>query len=335
VTNPKVSRVLRQAAAYVVAAAGLAWVFHDVEGPKLLASVTGLDWGWIALGVLLDTLSYVCQGIRWRLLLEPLGRISYLRATQAVYAGLFVNEILPFHLGEVARAYPVSRWLRVPFVAVIPSMALERLFDGLWIAAGIGITAVFVPLPRDLLQAGDIFGLAVLALTALLLFLLFRKRREPRAGEPDLDRRRGPVRWFAGNFRALESGLRSIGLSRLSLAAFFLSFLLLLLQALSFWLIMKAAGLGLSFLVGTAVFLVVRFGTVLPGAPGNLGLYQVFCVLGLTLFGVEKSVAAGFSVVVFILLSVPLWVLGSFALGRTGMTFASIKSRIGEEEVRV
>lgn len=330
--SPKASRVLRQAAAYVVAAACLVWVFHDVDASRFLASITGLDWGWVALAVVLDTLSYVCQGIRWRLLLGPLGRISSLRATEAVYSGLFVNEVLPFHLGEVARAYPVSRWLSAPFVAVIPSMALERLFDGIWLAAGIGITAVFVPLPRDLVRAGDIFGLAILALTALFLFLLFRKTRQSRAGAPDRARRRGPARWIAVNLRAIETGLRSIGLTRASIAAFFLSFLIVALQAVSFWLIMAADGFGLSFLMGTVVFLIVRFGTVLPGAPGNLGLYQVFCVLGLGLFGVDKSAAAGFSVVVFVLLSVPLWVLGFLALGRTGMTFAAIRSKMGEEE---
>jgi hypothetical protein len=132
------------------------------------------------------------------------------------------------------------------------------------------------------------------------------------------------------NVRTLEAGLRSIGLSRLSAAAFMGSFLIVLLQALSFWLVMKAYGLRLAFWVGGAVFLIVRFGTVLPGAPGNLGLYQLFCVLGLKLFGVDKTAAAGFSVVVFVLLSIPLWVLGLIALGRTGMTLASIKAKIKE-----
>ena len=324
---------MRWAAAYVIAAAGLFWVFHDVEWAKLLKNVTGLDWRWVALGVLLDVVSYAIQGARWRLLLRPLGDISVLQATQAVYAGLFFNEVVPFHLGELARAYPVSRWMAAPLVAVIPSMALERLFDGIWLAAGIGITAIFVPLPRDLLQAGDIFGLAMLALTAVLVYLLVRKAREPRPERPGKLMRWGATRWIVLNLRKLEEGLRSIGFSRLSAAAFSVSFLILLLQTLSFWFIMMAYGLRLSFWVGGAVFLIVRFGTVLPGAPGNLGLYQLFCVIGLTLFGVDKTAAAGFSIVVYVLLSIPLWVLGLLALGRTGMTLATIKAKIKERGV--
>ena len=326
--RPQVARALRRAGAYLIAAAGLVWVFHDVEWAKLLRNMTGLDWGWVAAGVLFDVLSYASQGIRWRLLLKPLGEISVLRATQAVYAGLFINEVLPFHLGEIARAYPVSRWMAAPFVAVIPSMALERLFDGIWLAAGIGITAIFVPLPRNLLKAGDVFGLAVLALTAALFYLLARKTREPRDEPPGKGRRPGPARWIIANLRKIEAGFRSIGLSRLSAAAFSVSLPLLLFQAFSFWFIMRAYGLRLSFWVGGAVFLIVRFGTVLPGAPGNLGLYQLFCVLGLTLFGVDKTTAAGFSIAVFVLLSMPLWVLGFVALGRTGMTLATVKAKI-------
>ncbi len=319
-------KVLGRVAVYLVAAAGLAWVFHDIEWGKFLKSLAGLDWRWVAAGVLADVASYATQGVRWRLLLRPLGDVSFFKTTQAVYAGLFLNEVAPFHLGEIARAYPVSRWLSTPLVSVVPSMALERLFDGIWLAAGMGLTAIFVPLPRDMLEAGDIFGLSIIVLTAGLLYLLVRKsrRRPERAGRP----RPALVRWIGENLRRIEEGLRMIGLSRLSAAAFLVSFLVVVLQAFSFWFIMIAYGLKTSFWIGGAVFLIVRFGSVIPGAPGNLGLYQVFTVLGLTLFGVDKTVSAGFSIVVFVLLSAPLWGLGALALGGTGMTLASLKAKL-------
>jgi uncharacterized protein (TIRG00374 family) len=328
--DPSVAKVLRRAGAYLLAVAGLVWVFHDVQWAKLLTSLGRLDWRWAVLAVLADVVSYAGQGARWSLLLRPLGGLPVLRATQAVYAGLFVNEVVPFHLGEIARAYPVARWLAVPLVAVVPSMALERLFDGIWLAAGIGLTAIFVPLPRNLLEAGDVFGLAVLVLTAVLFYFLIRRTRERHDLPPGDGRGKRLARWIVGNLWKFEDGLRSIGLSRRAAAAFFVSFLMILLQALSFWYILKAYGLDLSFWISGAVFLIVRFGTVLPGAPGNLGLYQLFSVLGLTLFGVDKTAAAGFSIVAWVLLSFPLWVLGAVALGRTGMTLASVKARIKE-----
>ncbi|HSQ79341.1 MAG TPA: lysylphosphatidylglycerol synthase transmembrane domain-containing protein [Candidatus Bathyarchaeia archaeon] len=325
----KTRKVLGRAAAYLAAAVGLAWVVRDIRWPEFLKSVSGIDWRWVVLGLLADIASYAIQGVRWRLLLKPLGDISALKATQAVYAGLFLNEIAPFHLGEIARAYPVSRWLSTSLVAVVPSMALERLFDGIWLAAGLGLTAIFVPLPRDLLEAGDIFGLSIIALSGGLMYLLIRKAREPRSRRPGRPRP-AVFRWIGENLRKIESGLRTIGLTRTSAAAFLISFLYVVLQAGSFWFIMIAYGLKLSFWIGGAVFLIVRFGSVIPGAPGNVGLYQVFTVLGLTLFGVDRAVAAGFSIVVFVLLSAPLWGIGALALGGTGLTLASLKAKLKE-----
>jgi hypothetical protein len=76
--------------------------------------------------------------------------------------------------------------------------------------------------------------------------------------------------------------------------------------------------------------LIVHLGTAIPNAPANVGTYQFFCVVGLTLFGVEKTLATGFSVVVFLLLTVPLWIIGFFALSRSGMTLSTIRNEINK-----
>ena len=50
---------------------------------------------------------------------------------------------------------------------------------------------------------------------------------------------------------------------------------------------------------GTEPLVMIRFGTVIPNAPGNVGLYQAVTVLAMGLFGVDKSTAAGFSFVMW------------------------------------
>jgi hypothetical protein len=91
---------------------------------------------------------------------------------------------------------------------------------------------------------------------------------------------------------------------------------------------MQAYHLQLPLAAGTAVYLIVRLGTALPNAPANVGSYQFFTVLGLSLFGIEKTRATGFSIVVFVLLTLPLWALGLAALWRTGITLAALRSGI-------
>ena len=107
-----------------------------------------------------------------------------------------------------------------------------------------------------------------------------------------------------------------------------LSLALLLLQGASFWLVMLAYGLHQPLAAGIAVFLIVHLGTALPSAPANIGTYQFFTVLGLTLLGVDKTSAAGFSLVVFALLSAPLWALGFWAFGRSGLTLIGMRAEL-------
>jgi hypothetical protein len=286
-----------------------------------------IRWEWVAAAVACDVVSYVCQGVRWTFLLSPLGRLSWFRVTQAIYAGLFTNEILPMRFGELVRAYLVSRRLSVGFVSVLPSMAVERLLDGFWLAIAIGLTSLFIPLPQDLLDAADVLGIVVFVATCLFLILVFR-RKDAILG---LGNRRFHWKPLERAFRFLARlvvGFRDIGGVRILYPALLFSFLLLFMQAAAFWLVMTAYGMRLSFWVGAAVLLIVHFGTAIPNAPSNIGTYQFFTVLGLSFFGIDKTTAAGFSMAVFIILTVPLWVLGLLAINGSGLSLRSIRGEI-------
>ncbi len=129
-TSPQ-KRRWRTLFGYLFALACLVWVFHDLHPRAILHSISGMSWRWIPLAVFFDILSYYSQGLRWSYLLHPLGRISALESTRAIYAGLFTNEILPLRAGELVRLWLVARRLEVRFVTVIPSVVVERFFDGI------------------------------------------------------------------------------------------------------------------------------------------------------------------------------------------------------------
>ena len=294
--------------------------------------MAGINWGWVILAIVFDILSYICQGWRWQVLLKPVGDISLLRTTQAVYVGLFANELLPMRFGELVRAYLVSQWVPVSFSSTFPSMVVERLMDGIWLAIAIGLTTIFVPFTKDLIEAGAVLGGIVLVATGLFIYIIFRKERTY-AGETTVQPEGWmPLRFVTSFIARLATGLRQIGTSRPIHLAFLLSLAFLILQALAYWLIMWGYGLKLPFWVGFVVLLVVQLGTAIPNAPANVGTYQFFTVVGLRLFGVDKTLATGFSIVVFVLLTLPLWVIGYFALSRSGMTLSQIKMKISKQK---
>jgi uncharacterized protein (TIRG00374 family) len=312
---------------YLVAVACLFWIFHGVQWPKLLADMAGIRWKWVSLAIVVDLVCYAFQGWRCQLLLRPKGSISTMQATQAIYTGLFVNALVPLRVGEVLRGHLVARWLGADFSAIIPSMVVERLLDGVLLALSLGVTAIFVQqLPRDLTKASDVLGVLMVAGSVLFALIILREGTHPPAhGPKDASTRLQTIRRF---MRVLEQDLREIGRSRELYLSFAASLLLLVGQAVAFWLIMWAYGLQLSFWAGSAIFLIMHLGTVIPSAPANLGTYQFFTVVGLQLFGVDKTVATGFSLVVFFLLMLPLWVAGAFAASRTGITFATVRKEL-------
>lgn len=312
---------LRVAAGYLFAAACLVWVFHDIHPRRVLAQVTIAQWVFVAPAVFFDVLTYVLQGWRWSQLLRSVARLRRLRATQAIYAGLFTNEILPLRVGEGVRAFLVSRWLGTPVRAVLPSMIVERLLDAVCLLTAAGVTAIIVPLPHNLTVAADVLGAVVLAGTAIFVIIVVRKERHP---EQSPARTSG----FSGFVGEVASGLRKIGISRPLWTALALSAALLLCQGLASWFIMLAFGLGLPVIAGFVVLFIIRLGTAIPNAPANVGSFQFFAVIALAIYGIDKTTATAFSIVDFLILTVPLWTLGLMCLLRSGMSLRSLRGEL-------
>jgi uncharacterized protein (TIRG00374 family) len=327
VTDSKTQRLrVKRALGYLFALTCLVWVFHDVHPQRLLSAIHITNWRWVGLAVFFDVLTYALQGVRWKLLLHPVGHIRSLKATQAIYVGLFTNEVAPLRLGEIVRAFLAAKWLHTGIAAVLPSIVVERFLDALWLVAGVGLVAMFVPLPKNLVHAGDALGALVLAATALFLWLVLRKERQLEHGTvfETCSGSRGKTAIYR-LVASVAGGLRQIGLSSQLQIAVAISAAMLACQALAVWFIMLAFGLKLGIVAGTVVTIVVRLGTAIPNAPANVGSFQFFTVLALGLFSINKTTAAAFSIVDFAILTLPLWTFGILSLAASGMTFASIR----------
>lgn len=307
---------------YLLAAGSLIWVFHDVSWADLSSEVRGMQPEWLALAVLTDILAYLTQGWRWHRLLESTGDVGPLETTKATYAGLYLNEILPLRMGELLRIHLIAQKLGGAYGAVVSSVVVERFIDAIWLAAAFGVVVLATPLPRYLVDAeAALAGIAFGGLAALVGLAVLSQRR---ARE-----RRPPSRnWLWRKLRPLGESLGRIGGSRGALPAALASSGVLGFQALAFYWAARSYGLPLSFWQVIGAFLVQHVGNAVPGGPGNLGTYQLVTVLGLTIFGVEKTTATGFSIVVFLVLTIPLWAIGSVCFARSGLRLSTVRAEL-------
>jgi uncharacterized protein (TIRG00374 family) len=324
----RISRtVFRKIIIYLIAVVCLAWVLRGVHFDELFHHMRGINLWWIIPAMMIDVFTTVVHGIRWRLLLQSIGSVTLLRTVQAIYAALFTNEIMPVKAGEFVRGYLLSRWLRTSFASILPSMIAERAFDGSILILGFGLSTLFISLPSVIVKTAWILA-AILLLAIVSMVVLASISKGPSTTDPKKSAKKSKTAQHISTFSSqFISGLHLIRtfsqfLKVLTATIFYFSS-----QVLAYWLVMKAYGLHFPFWVPAVVLIIVRLGTALPNAPGNLGPFQFFCVVALTLFGVEKTTATGFAIVIWLVFSLPIFILGSVAFLRSGLSLSEIRAK--------
>ena len=314
----KIPKWLLPLLGYTLSAASLVWVFRGFNFQQTLADLESLDWRYVLIAVVFELSVYVSHAWRWNILLQPVARPSFWRSVQAIYIGLYANEILPLRTGEVIRCYLLSHWNDIPISLALSSAAIERILDGIWLVVALFITTRLVPLLRYLVDGTQVMGLGLCVLLTLLIFIAVHKQKAHAVVSES--------RWASG-LRHVVEGIHAMGNWRTMVATAGASLVYLALQIVPVWALMEGYGLDLSIWAAAAVYIILRLGTVIPNAPGNAGLYQFFCVLGLGLFSVPKSTAVGFSLMMFGVLTLPLLIGGFVAVALTGLKLGDIRTK--------
>jgi glycosyltransferase 2 family protein len=309
---------------YGLALVCLVWVLRDFHLVKALQQLANLDWHWVVLGMAFDALSYAIQALRWKLLLTPFGKVRLTRSIRAVFAGLFANLIFPLRPGELLRSYLLADSEDIKLGRVLGSVGVERFIDLVIATASLATVSLLVELPRRFQRVADTLGIVTLVLLSIVVLLvLYLEIKLGSAPGPETARRRLP-----GKAMAVLTDLHAMGTAPSFYPAVLASVMVPFCQVLGLWAVARADGLPLPFLAVVVVLLIINLGVSLPNAPANVGSYQFFCVLGLSVFQIEKSTATGFSIFAFLALTFPMVFLGFAALLRSGMSLKSMREKV-------
>jgi uncharacterized membrane protein YbhN (UPF0104 family) len=308
----------------VISVASLYWVLSHSQWREFGTDIRELNWWWIALAVVADILVYVCHGWRWSLLLTPIERIPVFRSVQAVYVGLFANEILPFRTGELIRCYLQSQWSTIPFSVTISSAVIERFFDGLWL----GLLLLFVigrtPNMPEEIKVGGWLLLGVLLIGAAVLAVGFfhKERAHAVLGEKGWQR----------HLRVLIQDLHLIGHSRYPYFSALATIPYLLLQVVPIYASMRAFGFTpVTWGDATVLMVCLRLSSAVPQAPGNVGTFQLFTRQLLKVLGYPAADSGRFSFLLWLVVTLPLMVIGFIALLMTETKIGELHRRAKAE----
>ena len=320
----KKSRALR-ILGYTLATVCLIWVLHDFHLMQWFRELARVDWKWVAIGMGFDVLSYGVQALRWKWLLSPFGKVKLTHTIRAVYAGLFANLVFPLRPGELLRSYIVSDAEDIRLGRVLGSVGVERLVDLVIATASLAVVSLLVDLPQRFRKVADTLGIITLVLLGIVVVIIYYLEVKLSQNPEYYTGRRMP-----GKLMRALLGLHAMGTAPTFYAAVFASLLMPACQVLGLWAMMKAYNLQLPFLAAIVVLLIINLGVSLPNAPANFGSYQLFCVLGLSVFNVETATAKGFSFFAFLALTIPFIFLGFVGLVRSGLSLKSMREKVKE-----
>lgn len=310
---------LGSATVYAISVACLLWVYHDFDWKGELPRLARIHWVWIAVAVACDILVYISQGWRWNLLLSPVAKIPLWRSVQAIYVGLFANEVLPLRSGELIRCYLQAAWSHIPLPIVLSSALIERLVDGVWLILGFALASLIVDLPEAVKVGGSVLAVIVFCLGLLVAFAVLNRRFAHHVVTKH--------RWSEA-LRTVVEGLHLMGRSGSFGAAVAASIVYLALQVIPVFAMIRGYNVDLSLADSAVVLVVIRLSTVVPGLPGNLGLFNAAAFTALhTMLGVEAQTAKSLSAVMFFIITVPLLVAGAIALFATGLKIKDVYNR--------
>jgi uncharacterized protein (TIRG00374 family) len=315
----------------VVSVASLFWTLRGAHLSELKEDLREMNWWWVGLAVVADVCVYLWHGLRWRTLLRPVVRFTYWEPVRAIYVGLFANEVLPFRAGEVLRCYLLARHPGLPLSVALTSGLIERIFDGIWLSLCIILMLRYTVIPhslRFLVDGAYGLGIAVLVVAVALSVIMFRRHstRAALAGETGWRRQ----------LHVLIDDLERMGHSGYLAASFLQSLPYLLLMTVPIYGALRGFGLDLGWGTAFVLMVVLRLGTVVPQAPGNLGLFQVLVVETLEkIFNVVHGDAARFSLVLWGIVTLPLLIGGALSLAVTEGTLSDLHDAAQSETSQI
>jgi uncharacterized protein (TIRG00374 family) len=307
----------------------------EVDLWSLQAAFSDVDLGYVLLAVAVSLATYWLRAWRWQIILRPVKEIRLPALFAATVIGFMANNILPFRVGEIGKAFVLSSEARLSLSATLATVVVERAFDSGVIAA-LGLTLFFLPMLPSWVHKATLILLTLGFLSLLGLAVLTSAKSKLSAdaiqawlGNWKLGRRLADL---LSHFAAGAEALRSV---RAVLKICAISVVLWGAHVAIFHFALLALGIELPLYAAVVVFVFTAIGVVLPSAPGYIGTFQYFTILALTLFSVPKEQALSYAILAHVSQWAPVTVLGLVYVWGMGLRLSDLIGQWSGERQKV
>src|SRR5690606_34996007 len=179
------SRTLRTTIGVLLSLLLLAWALRDVSFSEVLLRIRAADPVLLTISIVVTLMGFYIRALRWGILLAPVqASIPYRPRLAATFIGFAANNVLPARIGEFARAFSLSRLVRIRTASAFATLVVERLLDALVLVALLFLSMAAPGFPEnvriagiDLRQSAIVMAVVMVAVgIVLLLGVVYRDK---------------------------------------------------------------------------------------------------------------------------------------------------------------
>lgn len=240
------------------------------------------------------SISVLIRSIRWGVITNY-NRSSFYPFWVATSFGYLCNMIYPARAGEVLRILALNKKIQISRAYLAMTSFIDRLFDGLTAGFFFIISLLMVNLSDHFYP---LLFMSSFFLLLSILFLIFLNHREKivKIGYYILIFTPFFIQnAIRGVYKKIDLDLPQIRNPNTLSIISFLSIVSFTTDATACWLILNSIHLSVPLYSGIIVMLFISVGSLLPSGPGYLGIYQIACIIALSIFDVNESQAVAFS----------------------------------------
>ncbi len=314
----------------------LVWTLRGESPAEIWSVLSQSNLPLLVLAALVATSIFPLRAIRWRIILDPMAANLPIGALwRSIAVGMMVNNIYPARLGEVARAYALTRETRrVSLTGAVASLAVDRVFDAIVLMLLL-VSAMLAPeFPKGMVVGGQpvqrgalVFGLGAVGLLVFLYVIVASPERLVAAYAAVVGRF-APRLVTRGSevIHSFSEGLGVLRSPRRFVAVFLWAVAHWLVNALAFWIGFKAVGLNVPFSAANFLQGIIAIGVAIPSSPGFFGVFELAATVGLAVYGVPNRQAISWAIGFHVLSFIPITVIGLYYFARLGLHFSDFKT---------
>jgi glycosyltransferase 2 family protein len=304
----------------------IAVILYFVDFGTMVSAIRGANYYLLAAAIPLSFLWMFVRAKVWQTLLRD--RPGYRDVLFAEGEGYLLNNFLPFRLGELGRAFLLSRKSGLSFGEIIPTIFIERIVDLAFSAAFLLAALPFVVKAEGAARIGIIVGVIVI-IGLVMMYILARNNQWALGLFHKLSARWPVIQKIGGSFlESFFAGLEVITDGWLFVRFLFWMTLDWLIDLAVYFFIILAFFPHAQLSWGLFALGAAAFGGAIPSLPGGVGTSDSAIVGVLMLLGGDQSTALAVALTTRLYNYMNSTVIGVVGLMSEGQTLSGIYQQL-------